>query len=75
MDSTSAIESPAPSGTAPTAAASPLKRAFERIFTRHLMNIAILMALPVIFTVSIRTQRASRCAIPISGGTWQTLAS
>ncbi len=59
MDSTSAIESPAPSGTAPTAAASPLKRAFERIFTRHLMNIAILMALPVIFTVSLNPARES----------------
>jgi hypothetical protein len=59
MDSTSAIESPAPPGTAPTATASPLKRAFERIFTRHLMNIAILMALPVIFTVSLNPARES----------------
>ena len=58
MDSPSAIESPAP-GTAPMAAASPRKRAFERIFTRHLMNIAILMALPVIFTVSLNPARES----------------
>ena len=58
MDSPSAIESPAP-GTARMAAASPLKRAFERIFTRHLMNIAILMALPVIFTVSLNPARES----------------
>ena len=33
---------------APTAV-SPLQRAMARIFTRHVMNIAILMALPVIF--------------------------
>lgn len=59
MDSPSAIESPAPQAAAPTVAASPLKRAFERIFTRHLMNIAILMALPVIFTVSLNPARES----------------
>ena len=43
----------------PSAAAGPLKRAFNRIFTRHLMNIAILMALPVIFTVSLNPSRES----------------
>ncbi|WP_348262214.1 hypothetical protein P8935_20715 [Telmatobacter sp. DSM 110680] len=59
MDSPSAIESPATAGTAPASATSPLKRAFERIFTRHLMNIAILMALPVIFTVSLNPARES----------------
>jgi hypothetical protein len=59
MDSTSAIASHTSPGTAPTAAASPLKRAFNRIFTRHLMNIAILMALPVIFTVSLNPSRES----------------
>jgi hypothetical protein len=59
MDSTSAIASHTSPGTAQTAAASPLKRAFNRIFTRHLMNIAILMALPVIFTVSLNPSRES----------------
>lgn len=59
MDSPSAIESPAQADTAPVEAASGFKRAFERVFTRHLMNIAILVALPVIFTVSLNPSRES----------------
>lgn len=57
MDSTSAAESPAQAPAAQTK--TPLQRAFERIFTRHLMNIAILMAMPVIFTVSLNPSRES----------------
>jgi hypothetical protein len=52
MDST-ATESPAHTEAAPVEAASPLKRAFNRIFTRHLMNIAVLMALPFLFTMTL----------------------
>lgn len=59
MDSISATESLVHPATAPISAAGPLKRAFNRIFTRHLMNIAILMALPVIFTVSLNPSRES----------------
>ena len=58
MDSTSATESPTHTD-ATIETVSPLKRAFNRIFTRHLMNISILMALPVIFTVSLNPQRES----------------
>ena len=32
---------------------SPFQRLLARVFTRHVMNIAILMALPVIFTMSL----------------------
>src|ERR1700675_4717230 len=53
MDSTAATESPEHSETAPVEAAGTLRRAFNRIFTRHLMNIAVLMALPVIFTITL----------------------
>jgi len=57
MDSISAPESPASLQTAPEEAApeaaSSFQRLMSRIFTRHLMNIAILMALPVIFSVSL----------------------
>src|SRR5215472_18066270 len=53
MDSVSAPESPADSPTASAGATGPLQRALARIFTRHAMNIAILMALPVIFTISL----------------------
>ena len=55
MDSISAPESPAPAHTAPAeaAAASPFQRLLARVFTRHAMNIAILVALPVIFSVSL----------------------
>ena len=53
MDSTSAIESPVHDEDAPVMAASPMLRIFNRIFTRHLMNIAVLMALPVIFTITL----------------------
>lgn len=59
MDSPSAIESPAKPETAPVPASSAFKRVFNRIFTRHLMNIAILVALPVIFTVSLNPSRES----------------
>jgi hypothetical protein len=59
MDSTSAAESPALQQSTEAPAKGPLQRAFERIFTRHLMNIAILMALPVIFTVSLNPSRES----------------
>lgn len=52
MDSVSTTESPVELQTAP-AAASPFQRLLARVFTRHLMNIAILMALPVIFSVSL----------------------
>lgn len=57
MDSTPTAESPAHLHSAPPK--GPLQRAFERIFTRHLMNIALLMALPVIFTVSLNPSRES----------------
>lgn len=61
MDSVSAPESPAHSPSEPAQASvaaqpkaeGPLQRLLARIFTRHLMNIAILMALPVIFTISL----------------------
>src|SRR5690348_13534481 len=59
MDSPSAIENPAQPGTASAAPPSGFKRVFDRIFTRHLMNIAILVALPVIFTVSLNPSRES----------------
>ena len=52
MDSVSTPESPAQNQAA-AQAASPFQRALARIFTRHAMNIAILMALPVIFTISL----------------------
>ena len=52
MDSTSAIESPAHTEDA-VVTTSPMLRIFNRIFSRHLMNIAILMVLPVIFTVTL----------------------
>ena len=57
MDSISAPESPAPVQVMPVEAApaadSPFQRLLARIFTRHVMNIAILMALPVIFSISL----------------------
>src|SRR5579859_2788414 len=57
MDSIQAPESPVqtqvPPVSAPAGASTPFQRAMARIFTRHVMNIAILMALPVIFTVSL----------------------
>ncbi|MGA8089564.1 MAG: hypothetical protein WCA10_20000 [Terracidiphilus sp.] len=53
MDSTSAIESPAHDEDAPVTPANPMLRIFNRIFNRHLMNIAVLMVLPVIFTNSL----------------------
>ena len=64
MDSPSAIESPTQTGTAQSEAASApaaggFKRAFDRIFSRHLMNLAILVALPVIFTLSLNPARES----------------
>ena len=52
MKSTSAAESPAHT-QAPPPEARAFKRAFNRIFTRHLMNIAVLMALPVIFAATL----------------------
>ena len=62
MDSPSAIESPAQpktgqQGTVPVPTPGAFKRAFDRIFSRHLMNIAILVTLPVIFTVSLNPAR------------------
>ena len=57
MDSTSAAESPVHQQS--TQSKGPLQRAFQRIFTRHFMNIAILMALPVIFTTSLNPSRES----------------
>ena len=57
MDSISAPESTAPMHAVPVEAApaaeGPFQRVLARIFTRHVMNIAILMALPVIFSVSL----------------------
>jgi hypothetical protein len=53
MDSTRAIESPAQAEDLPVVTAGPLLRVFHRIFSRHLMNIAVLMVLPVIFTVTL----------------------
>jgi hypothetical protein len=57
MDSSSAVQKPAPSETSPVATGGAFKRVFHRIFTRHLMNIALLMTLPVIFTTSLNPQR------------------
>lgn len=57
MDSISAPESPATVAAAARQAApeaaSPFQRLLARVFTRHVMNIAILMALPVIFSISL----------------------
>ena len=58
MDSISAPESPAPPvqavpAEAVRAAESPFQKLLARVFTRHVMNIAILMALPVIFSISL----------------------
>src|ERR1700687_1774471 len=55
MDSTAVTESAehAEAEAAPVEAASPFMRAFNRIFTRHLMNISVLMVLPVIFTMTL----------------------
>jgi hypothetical protein len=53
MDSTAATESPAHTEAAPVESAGSLKRSFNRIFTRHVMNIAVLMALPVLFTITL----------------------
>ena len=57
MDSISAPESPAPVQAMPVEAApaaeSHFQRLLARVFTRHVMNIAILMALPVIFSISL----------------------
>ena len=57
MDSPSAIESPAQPGTTAALPRSRFELMFRRIFTRHLMNIAILIALPVIFTTSLNPSR------------------
>jgi hypothetical protein len=62
MESTQATDSPAEiengqsdraAEPTPAATTSPFQRALARIFTRHVMNIAVLMALPVIFTTSL----------------------
>ena len=53
MDSASAIESPVDTENAPVVTTNPMLRIFNRIFSRHLMNIAILMVLPVIFTATL----------------------
>jgi hypothetical protein len=53
MDSTSAIESPAPANDTTVVSGGPMLRIFNRIFSRHLMNISVLVVLPVIFTMSL----------------------
>jgi hypothetical protein len=53
MDPSALTESPAYAEVATSEAANPWKRAFNRIFTRHLMNIAVLMVLPVIFLMTL----------------------
>ena len=53
MDSTSAIESPVHNEDAPVVTTSPMQRIINRIFTRHVMSIAVLMVLPVIFTATL----------------------
>ena len=57
MDSISTPESPAPAQTEPTEAApeatTPFQRLLARVFTRHVMNIAIIVVLPMIFSVSL----------------------
>ena len=58
MDSTSA-QNPSVPESASIATGGAFKRAFNRIFTRHLMNMAVLMALPVIFTTSLNPSRES----------------
>jgi len=59
MDFPSAIESPVQQGAASAQPANGFVRVFNRIFSRHLMNIAILVALPVIFTMSLNRARTS----------------
>ncbi len=55
MDSSALTESPAHSEAeaAPVEAVSPWMRVFNRIFTRHVMNIAVLMVLPLIFLMTL----------------------
>ena len=53
MDSPSAIESDVQTEDATVVTKSLMLRIFNRIFTRHVMNIAVLMVLPVIFTSSL----------------------
>jgi hypothetical protein len=57
MDSlTAAPEITSSEATSPQQSGA-FKRVFDRIFTRHLMNMAVLVLLPVIFTVSLNSAK------------------
>jgi hypothetical protein len=55
MDSTSTAPEKAIPNAATAGHGGALKRAFDRIFSRHTMNIAVLVILPVIFTLSLNS--------------------
>src|SRR5450631_3172369 len=57
MDSTSAAPEPMPSESASVKPVGPGMRLFNRIFNRHVMNAAVLMTLPVIFTLTLNPAR------------------
>jgi hypothetical protein len=49
MEATSTEQAPLPGAISPAETTNPWLRRFNRVFSRHLMNIAILMTLPMIF--------------------------
>jgi hypothetical protein len=56
MDSTSA-QNPKVADPAPVETGGAFKRGFNRIFSRHVMSMAVLIALPVMFTTSFSLMR------------------
>jgi hypothetical protein len=58
MDSTSTAQDNVVSDSTSAGDVSPFKRAFDRIFSRHVMNMAVLVILPVIFTLSLNSVKA-----------------
>ena len=57
MDSTSTAQESLVSDSASATKGSAFRRTFDRIFTRHLMNMAVLVILPIIFTLSLNSAR------------------
>lgn len=57
MDSTSTAPENVASHSTSAPQGGAFRRAFDRIFTRHLMNMAVLAVLPVIFTVSLNSAK------------------
>jgi hypothetical protein len=57
MDSTSTAQDNLVLDSASAGHSGALKRAFDRIFTRHAMNMAVLAILPVIFTLSLNSAK------------------